>query len=95
MLLDLGVGEVLLTSNSAGALALLEREAVDIGLIDLLLGSETSLPVADRLVERSIPFALFSGYDDPRELVARFPQVPLLQKPFALAELVALLDQLC
>lgn len=94
MLLDLGVERVLLASTCAEALALLDSETIDVALIDLFLARGTSIPVADRLVEQHIPFALFSGYDDPKELIGRFPNVPLLNKPFRADELIALLDRL-
>ena len=46
----------------ADALALLAAERPDGAVLDLNLGGETSLPVADRLDAEGIPFLICSGY---------------------------------
>ena len=65
------------------ALALLEREPVDAALIDLNLGrGVTSLPVAQALAARGIPYAYMSG-DAGDAIPAEDRHRPRLQKPFA------------
>jgi DNA-binding response OmpR family regulator len=60
--------------------------AFDIALLDVYLNGEPSFAVAEVLQARGIPFAFASGYtsDEARQ---RFPGVPLLAKPFQVAEL--------
>lgn len=64
------------------ALATLETVAPDLALLDVNLNGTRVTPVAERLRERSIPFALLTGYspDTLHEPVLR--QAALLRKPF-------------
>lgn len=67
--------------------------AFDIALLDVYLNGEPSFAVAELLQARGIPFAFASGYtcDETRQ---RFPNVPLLAKPFRVAELEGVVNQL-
>jgi DNA-binding NtrC family response regulator len=77
-----------------GALALLEQDdAIDAAVIDLNLDRQSSLPLADALAERGIPFIVFTGYGDVR-LPPPHQNVPVLGKPYGLTELAARLAQL-
>lgn len=59
----------------------------DAAILDVNLGlNTTSLPIADVLVERGIPFAFSTGYS-ANALDARFSCAPKLQKPFQRAML--------
>lgn len=64
------------------ALALLEAGGVDGAVLDVALDGETSYPLADVLVERSIPFLFVTGYGSP-DLPERFGGKPKLAKPFS------------
>jgi DNA-binding NtrC family response regulator len=46
----------------AKAMALLNAEQVDIGLLDFQLGTETSALIAQRLVQNDIPFIVVTGH---------------------------------
>jgi CheY-like chemotaxis protein len=71
------------------ALALLEGGRVDAALLDLNLGrGTTSLPVAQALAARNIPFAYMSG-DAGDAIPPEDRHRPRLQKPFAGKELQA------
>jgi len=63
------------------ALDLLGTESVDAALLDVNLAGENTMPVAEELRRRGIPFAFATGYG-----VAGVPDgfagQPLLQKPF-------------
>jgi DNA-binding response OmpR family regulator len=77
------------------ALALLDTEPVDVALIDVSLGSsELSLPVADMLAHKGIPFAFATGHGPKALGGTRHAGAPLLLKPFSFAELAALIVQL-
>jgi DNA-binding NtrC family response regulator len=72
------------------ALRCVEAGGFDFALLDINLRDETAEPVADALVKTGIPFALASGYG-----LAGVPEhlrhIPVLRKPFAIAELEKLL----
>ena len=71
----------------AQALDLLEREAVDLALLDVNLGGgESSYPVADALVARGIRFIFVTGYGAPG-VDRRYDPAHVLQKPFDVHEL--------
>jgi CheY-like chemotaxis protein len=68
-------------SSVERALSLIENdEPVDFGVLDLRLGGELVYPVADRLLENSIPFMFITGYD-AGAIPARFEDVIRLEKP--------------
>ncbi|WP_375262392.1 response regulator [Palleronia sp.] len=62
------------------ALDLIEREALDIAVLDVNLGTERSYPIADRLSARGVPFLLSTGY---AEVEPSYSDRPRLQKPFS------------
>jgi hypothetical protein len=55
---------------------------LDAAIIDVSLGKETSYPVADALLERSIPFAFATGHGESA-IDARFKAPFVLAKPFS------------
>ena len=66
----------------AQALALLEREVVDLALLDVNLGGgERSYPVADALAARGIRFIFVTGYG-ASGVDRRYDPLRVLQKPF-------------
>ena len=78
----------------AAALTLLDQDdAIDAAIIDLNLDRESSLPLADALAERGIPFIVCTGYGDAR-LPPPHQNVPVLGKPQGLTELAVRLSQL-
>jgi CheY-like chemotaxis protein len=67
-------------ADLATALALVE-EPIDAAILDVTLGAQTSAPVAKRLTERGIPFALASGHDI-KNVDSTFASGIALPKPF-------------
>lgn len=73
----------------ADASALASTVALDCALIDIALGVETALPVAQILADRRIPFVFMTGQSE-----GTFHEVPTLLKPFTFKELRHALQQL-
>ena len=98
-LIGLDVGDLLADAgyNVAGpfrsviaALDSIAHECPATAVLDVCLGSETGLPVADALTEKGIPFVWVTGYP-PSVLPERYRDRPFVAKPFSTA---ALLDAL-
>jgi light-regulated signal transduction histidine kinase (bacteriophytochrome) len=83
---DLGA-EVVTAASVGRAHEAIAISTVDLAVLDFNLGHETSLPVADLLAERGIPFLFATGYGDGLELPQRFDHVTLLKKPYSGATL--------
>ena len=79
---DLGA-DVITAASVGRAREALALGAVDVAVLDFNLGHETSLPVADMLAARGIPFLFATGYGDGLELPARFERVTLVKKPYS------------
>jgi DNA-binding response OmpR family regulator len=67
-----------------GALAAIDAGQPDDAILDVnLRGGETCWPVADRLVERDVPFVLATG-GSGNSIVERYRDRPTLDKPFTM-----------
>ena len=62
MLLGLGCEVVGPAARVRQALEILESTRVDVALLDVNLGSETSYPVAERLALLNVPFIFSTGH---------------------------------
>ncbi|WP_137681719.1 HWE histidine kinase domain-containing protein [Aurantiacibacter suaedae] len=93
-LANLGAEKVLTASSVTQAMSMLDAETVVCGVLDLNLGIENSLPVAQRLRTTGVPFAFATGYGDAGELAEEYPDVPVLTKPYDEDELAAILRQI-
>ena len=85
MLEDLGHEVVGPAHDLNEGLALAQTAAFDCAILDISLNGRSSMPIADTLRQRGLPFMFASGYPpDPED--AGFRGVPLLQKPFNLKQ---------
>lgn len=67
-----------------GALAAIDGGALDAAILDVnLRDGETCWPVADRLVERGVPFVLATG-GSGNSIAERYRDRPMLDKPFTM-----------
>jgi CheY-like chemotaxis protein len=92
-LLGLGYAVVDCVQTLETALVSAKNAIFDIAVLDANLNGKFSLPVAEVLQARRIPFVLATGYSTS-ELEQAFPDVPLLRKPFKIAALVQVITQL-
>ena len=78
----------------AAALALIEGGTVDAAILDVnLRGGETSVPIADALAARGIPF-LFATGGSGDSVDDRFRDRPRLMKPFTMDGVAKALEAL-
>jgi CheY-like chemotaxis protein len=90
----LGVTNVKTAATLAAAKALLERRDLDVAFLDLKLGDENSLEIAEVLTSRLVPFTFATEFSDTRELSGAYPTAPVLEKPYKAAALADVLTRL-
>lgn len=69
----------------AQSFEMLEKIHFNAAFLDLNLGGQSSLPVAEALRARGTPFAFITGYADA-ELPSELAAVPIIAKPFTEVE---------
>ena len=84
--------KVLVASDVAEATFIVERESVDVAIVDWHLRNEISAPLINLLKQRQIPFVVCSG-SPMEELKGLFPAAPILLKPFGCDDLVGALNR--
>jgi light-regulated signal transduction histidine kinase (bacteriophytochrome)/CheY-like chemotaxis protein len=82
LLEDLGALHVWTASYIEAAEEIMDRETIDLAILDINLGDETSFGLAMRLHAASIPFFFASGYGDDAGLNAGFADSVVLRKPY-------------
>jgi len=73
-------------ASIAQAIAAIETHEFDVAMIDVNLGGEDGLVVADLLKAREIPYLITTGYD-ALDGAQGHADAPLLAKPYAITEL--------
>jgi PAS domain S-box-containing protein len=67
-------------------MGLVESESLDFVLLDVQLGDELSIPIAEMLMTRKVPFAFTTGFEDQNILPKHLRSVRCLNKPYAIGE---------
>ncbi|MFD2236820.1 HWE histidine kinase domain-containing protein [Aureimonas populi] len=93
LMLDNGMGAVFTAASVAEARKIIDAQAVDVALLDVNLGSETSFPLVADLDERRVPFVFVTGYGEQIDYPAEAGEVRAIKKPFASEELLAALSK--
>ncbi|BAU88780.1 response regulator receiver modulated GAF sensor protein [Methylorubrum populi] len=88
VLTALGASAVDMAASVREALRLIEASRPDRAVLDVNLGSETSVPVARRLAELGIPFAFATGYGESFKVPPDLGDVPVVKKPYGADELL-------
>jgi DNA-binding response OmpR family regulator len=82
---DAGAARTLLAGTTAAVRGFLAGELpIDIAILDLKLGAEDGLPLAQELRAARIPFVIVTGMDETDGL----PDVVVVQKPFGDGQVV-------
>lgn len=87
-LLDFGCASVFTATAVAAALAVLEREPIDLAVLDLHLGTGTSYDLARTLRLRRVPFLFLSG-STLNDISVEFRDALFVPKPFEEPQLAA------
>ncbi|WP_320200573.1 HWE histidine kinase domain-containing protein [Agrobacterium sp. rho-13.3] len=77
-----GITNIETATSSTMALDKLKNLKPDVAILDINLGSDTSIPVAYELLRRQIPFMFATGYADGIMIPAEFAHVPVIRKPY-------------
>jgi light-regulated signal transduction histidine kinase (bacteriophytochrome)/CheY-like chemotaxis protein len=84
ILLDLGARHVDTAASVDQALRSIERTRPGFALLDLNLGNESSIKVAQTLKEIGVPFIFATGYGERAPIPAELSAAPVVQKPYTL-----------
>lgn len=90
MLSELGLEVVGPAARLAAAMALAEKEPIDLAMLDVNVAGEPIYPVLEVLSRRSIPYAFSTGYGSAG-ISEPHRDRPVLQKPFTQYDLEKML----
>lgn len=82
ILSDNGASKVHVAGSVEDALSIIDDNKISFALLDVNLGNQTSLPIANDLAGRGIPFILATGYGDVEMITANYPSSLVINKPF-------------
>jgi light-regulated signal transduction histidine kinase (bacteriophytochrome)/CheY-like chemotaxis protein len=82
MLNERGIIDVTTSGTVSDALSKLSALTPNAAILDVNLGTETSIPVAEELVKRKIPFVFATGYGEKGIVPASLANVPVVRKPY-------------
>ncbi|SFD88019.1 HWE histidine kinase domain-containing protein [Roseivivax sediminis] len=83
ILRDFGASDVRIAANVAEGLREAQRERYEVAIIDVNLGGEQSVKVAEALAMAGVPLVVTTGYGERENLRSTFPPCQILQKPFS------------
>jgi DNA-binding NtrC family response regulator len=75
----------------AQALALLQTETIAAAIVDANLADSNVTPLALALIEKKIPFVVYTGAGLPAELAKLHPELPVVRKPAPPTKVLAVL----
>ncbi len=86
LLRDLGASSVHAVPTILAAIGVLDRTPIDFAVLDVNVGSGTSLDFALICVDRAIPFIFASGYGSDVDLGNDYRSVPIVIKPYSIGD---------
>jgi DNA-binding response OmpR family regulator len=81
-------------TTCAAALEWLETATPDTAVLDAALKDGPCRAIAQELTRREVPFLIYSGYHEDRQLLAEFPHVTWIEKPAPSSVLIEACQQL-
>jgi DNA-binding NtrC family response regulator len=94
ILTRLGASRVVTAASLAQARDEISRETFEAAVLDVNLGAETSLPLADELAAAGVPFLFATGYGEQLKLPAEHATALVTQKPYTLASIARAVSDL-
>ena len=93
MLEDLGISNIVMARSVGEAMSAIDNHSFDLALLDLQLGDENGLVVADHCTAKNIPIIFSTGYGDVL-LPVTFSSEQMLTKPYTVADLERAISRL-
>ncbi len=81
-------------TTCAAALSWLQTATPDTAILDAALKDGPCRAIAQELTRRKVPFLIYSGYHEDRQLLAEFPHVTWIEKPAPCSVLVEACQQI-
>ncbi len=81
-------------TTCAAALEWLQMATPDTAILDAALKDGPCRAIAQELTRREVPFLIYSGYHEDRQLLADFPHVTWIEKPVPSSVLIEACQQL-
>ena len=94
MLRDLGASDVVVAGDVDSALAATQSGDICFAILDVNLGAETSVKVAEDLLARGVPFVFATGYGEAARVAQDMPDIPVVQKPYGKANIAEAIAKL-
>jgi light-regulated signal transduction histidine kinase (bacteriophytochrome)/CheY-like chemotaxis protein len=94
ILTRLGASRVVTAASLAQARDEISRETFEAAVLDVNLGAETSLPLADELAAAGVPFLFATGYGEQLKLPAEHATALVTQKPYTLTSIARAVSDL-
>jgi two-component sensor histidine kinase len=93
ILTRLGAARVVTAASIRQAQQEIDRDTFQVAVLDVNLGNETSLSIADGLRDKGVPYIFATGYGEQLRLPAEHEGTQVIQKPYTLASLAHALGQ--
>ncbi len=90
----LGATAIMPVANVADALAALAQTEMHFAVLDMNLGVDTSVPVANELKRRKVPFVFATGYGSKDVTGGNFANAIIIRKPYDVEDFKIALDKL-
>ena len=93
MLSDRGFANVTVTNSTDEALIFMRGVTPDAAILDINLGRDTSIPVAEELLKRGVPFIFATGYGEGSIIPEALGSAPIVRKPYEAETLIDALSR--
>jgi DNA-binding response OmpR family regulator len=93
LLRGMGVADVACARSVAEGMSVLDAQTFHVALLDVRLGAESCLPLAERLAASNVPFGFMTGLRDDA-IPEVFKDRPIIAKPFTRQHLANVLGAL-
>jgi len=94
ILLQLGAKRVISAATVRNAIEEIDREKPEMAILDVNLGDQTSLPIAEHLLAAGTPFIFATGYGEQVGMSDLLAQIAVVQKPYSAESIATALQAL-